>query len=246
MKTQIKSKVEQWLSKEYVCHQKDLNSSGIFYTIKTDSRLPYLKILAYGDSIIVCTSRELQASIQRLLINKNKDEIFELPFIYGQTIHYIPEVDSMPTIPQPSIFTYDSLTGSSIHPLKGLMGFENSLTFDEAGSPSAETVYLAKDQDKIIGIASASCSPIEGLWEIGVDVLPNYRQANLGAFLVTHLTKELLAKKIVPFYSASVTNIASQRVASKCHYLPLWVDTYGTTLDGSAPYTKEILITLLK
>ena len=31
----------------------------------------------------------------------------------------------------------------------------------------------------------------------------------------------------VPFYSASVTNLASQAVAIRSGYMPFWTDTYG-------------------
>lgn len=54
--------------------------------------------------------------------------------------------------------------------------------------------------------------------------------------LVRQMTEELLARGIVPFYSASVTNIGSQMVAARCGYIPAWVDTFGTTLDGSSVY----------
>lgn len=32
---------------------------------------------------------------------------------------------------------------------------------------------------------------------------------------------------IIPFYSASVTNLASQAVAIRSGYMPLWTDSYG-------------------
>ncbi len=37
-------------------------------------------------------------------------------------------------------------------------------------------------------------------------------------------------------YSASVTNIGSQMVASRCGYIPFWVDTFETVLDESFAY----------
>lgn len=58
--------------------------------------------------------------------------------------------------------------------------------------------------------------------------------------LVKKLTDVLLAKNIVPFYSASVTNIGSQMVASRCGYIPVWVDTFGTIFDGTSVY-QDIL-----
>ena len=99
---------------------------------------------------------------------------------------------------------------------------------------------MAKDKNKIIGIAGAAESSVNDVWEIGIDVLEEYRNANLGTYLVKALTRELLARKIVPFYSASVTNIGSQMVANRCGYIPIWVDTFGTTLDGSSVY-KELI-----
>ncbi len=72
--------------------------------------------------------------------------------------------------------------------------------------------------------------------KVRVDVLPEYRNSGMGTYLVAKLTRELLKRDMVPFYSASVTNIGSQMVASRCGYIPAWVDTYGTVLDGGSPY----------
>lgn len=62
--------------------------------------------------------------------------------------------------------------------------------------------------------------------------------AGMATGLVSSLTKELLDRNIVPFYSASVTNVGSQLVAVRSGYLPAWVDTYGTVLDGSSVYSE--------
>ena len=66
--------------------------------------------------------------------------------------------------------------------------------------------------------------------------MEEYRNARLGTYLVKGLTKELLTRNIIPFYSASITNIGSQMVANRCDYILFWVDTFGTILDGSSVY----------
>ena len=132
------------------------------------------------------------------------------------------------------------LFGRDILSLTGLTGFENSLAFDENGSTSTKGVYIAKVNNKIIGAAGAAETSTNGVWEIGIDVLEEYRNARLGTYLVRGLTKELLVRNIIPFYSASITNIGSQMVASRCGYIPLWVDTFGTILDGSSVYNDII------
>lgn len=93
-------------------------------------------------------------------------------------------------------------------------------------------------------MAGAAESSVNGVWEIGVDVMHKYRNARLGTFLVRELTKELLARNIIPFYSASVTNIGSQMVASRCGYIPFWIDTFGTIFDGASAYNDIIGVAL--
>ena len=41
-------------------------------------------------------------------------------------------------------------------------------------------------------------------------------------------------------YSHSTTNIASHIVANKSGYVPIWVDTFGTILDGSSVYSDIV------
>lgn len=50
----------------------------------------------------------------------------------------------------------------------------------------------------------------------------------------------IIKQRIIPFYSASVTNIASQMTANRCNYMPAWIDAYGTILDGSSVYSDLV------
>ncbi|WP_257903996.1 GNAT family N-acetyltransferase [Schaedlerella arabinosiphila] len=114
------------------------------------------------------------------------------------------------------------------------------MEFAADGSTPTRAVCIIKDRGKVVGAAGAAASSVEGMWEVGVDVLEGYRNARLGTWLVRRLTKELTDRNILPFYSASVTNIGSQMVASRCGYIPAWVDTFGTTLDGSSVYQEIV------
>ena len=240
MKVIIKKKMEEFLSKEFYCSLDELNGKSTVYTVNFNAKQPYIKILAYRNCVVVCTSENLHYKVQELLQCKNRDEIFEFPLVYGQTIHYIPNDNYT----EEAVISLDCkceyLFGRDILSLTGLTGFENSLAFDENGSTSTKGVYIAKVNNKIIGAAGAAETSTNGVWEIGIDVLEEYRNARLGTYLVRGLTKELLVRNIIPFYSASITNIGSQMVASRCDYIPLWVDTFGTILDGSSVYNDII------
>lgn len=231
MKEMIKSRVEKYLSRKFYCGLQELQGKGTVYTLNHEAERPYMKLMAYRNCVLVCTSKDIQAKVQELLQGKSRDEMFECPLVYGQTIHYVPDGDPDRERPAPSGFRFVSMFEEEILSLKGLQGFENSLAFDENGRTSTRAVYAAMDKEKIIGVAGAAESSLEGMWEVGVDVLEEYRMAGLGTYVVECLTRELLEREIVPFYSASVTNLSSQLVACRSGYIPCWVDTFGTILQ---------------
>ena len=85
----------------------------------------------------------------------------------------------------------------------------------------------AKRNDEIVALVGASIVD-DDLREIGIDVKKEYRRKNLASLLVHNLTVAIMEQDKIPFYSASVTNIASQAVAIRSGYMLLWTDTYGT------------------
>lgn len=240
MKVIIKGKIEELLSKEFCCSLDELNGKSTVYSVNLNAKQPYIKILAYRNCVVVCASEDLYYKVREHLQGKNRDEIFEFPLVYGQTIHYVPDDNYTKDEAKSSGYQCKYLFDRDILALTGLTGFENSLAFDENGSTSTKAVYIARDKNRIIGVAGAAESLVNGVWEIGIDVMEEYRNARLGTYLVRGLTKELLERNIIPFYSASITNIGSQMVASRCDYIPFWVDTFGTILDGSSVYNGII------
>lgn len=67
-----------------------MHSMLMIYSINSNAKRPYIKILTYRNCVVVCTSQDLHFKIREILQNKTRDEIFELPFVYGQTINYVP------------------------------------------------------------------------------------------------------------------------------------------------------------
>lgn len=117
MKELIKDKIEELLSEEYACSRAELNGKQTVYSVHPEEGQRILKLLAYRNCVVICTSKDLHKKVRELLQGKSRDEMFE-----------------------------------------------------------------------------------------------------------------------VPLYSASVTNIGSRMVANRCGYIPYWVDTFGTILDGSSAY----------
>ncbi len=135
MKTLIRTRTEQLLSREYVLDTAELNGKGTLWTVRKDLKGPHIKIMAYRNCVAVCTSQDLSAGVRRLLENKSRDEIFECPFVYGQTIHYIPGSDPV-SLRAPAGCQCEFLFEKEILTLTGLAGFENALSFDRNGNTS--------------------------------------------------------------------------------------------------------------
>ena len=61
------------------------------------------------------------------------------------------------------------------------------------------------------------------LWQIGIDVLPEFRHQGLGLYLVKELAADIEKLRKVPFYTTWSPNIASTRVALGAGFYPVWV-----------------------
>ena len=81
----------------------------------------------------------------------------------------------------------------------------------------------AYDGDKLIGLAGCSAD-CDTMWQIGVDVLPDYRKRGIGSVLTSLLALETLKRDRVPFYCCAWSNIRSAKNAIKSGFVPAWVE----------------------
>lgn len=80
----------------------------------------------------------------------------------------------------------------------------------------------AFDNGKLIGLAGGSAD-CDSMWQIGIDVLPDYRRQGIASSLTSKLAIEILNRKIVPFYCCAWSNIKSVRNAITSGLRPAWV-----------------------
>ena len=82
---------------------------------------------------------------------------------------------------------------------------------------------IALDGEAVMGMAGCSADAPD-LWQIGVDVLPEYRRRGVGRALVTLLRNEVLRRGAVPYYGTSLSNLASWKVALASGFGPAWIE----------------------
>ena len=83
----------------------------------------------------------------------------------------------------------------------------------------------AYDGDTLCGLAGASEDCAE-MWQIGVDVLPEYRGQGIAAAIVSRLAQEVTALGRLPFYCSAWANVISMHTAERCGFEPAWSEVF--------------------
>ena len=81
----------------------------------------------------------------------------------------------------------------------------------------------AYDGNTLIGLAGASAD-CDTMWQIGVDVLPEYRRQGVAGALTSRLALEIIKRGKVPFYCCAWSNIKSAGNAIKSGFRPAWAE----------------------
>ncbi len=81
----------------------------------------------------------------------------------------------------------------------------------------------AYDNGELIALAGCSAD-CDTMWQIGIDVLPEYRRQGIASALTSRLAVEILARGKVPFYCCAWSNIPSARTAIRSGFVPSWVE----------------------
>ena len=81
----------------------------------------------------------------------------------------------------------------------------------------------AYDNGRLVGLSGCSSDAPE-MWQIGIDVLPEYRRQGIASALTSRLALEILDRGKVPFYCTACSNIRSVRNAFKSSFIPTWVE----------------------
>ena len=225
-------RIRKKLASQLDCSEEEFLKEGVQYVVNQKSRLPFFQIVALGESIVVSVSKDVKNKVMPFVQKRTREELFECPFLYGQTIGYLPDFKVDRKLEELDGITVVQYEDQELEQLQGVEGFEDALDYDVEGKIISKIALVAKDGEQIIGIAAAN-EVFEGIWEVGIGVVKAYRRKKVAYTLVNNLSIELLQREIVPLYRAASSNIASQAVAHRSGFMPVYVESYRTYLDGS-------------
>lgn len=98
----------------------------------------------------------------------------------------------------------------------------------------------AFDGEKLIGLAGASAD-CSDMWQIGIDVLPQYRRRGIASALTSQLALAVLDRGKVPFYCAAWSNLASERNAVRSGFKAAWTELTVKPSEKTYSMTDPVL-----
>ena len=192
----------------------------------------HIDMLTMGTGGVVSATPDILPYVKEQLSGKTRDEAFNMHFVSGMGLYYVPgNPERMELLPYVDGFSFELIERNEIPNLYPLEGFKNALNRDVNHPRPDVLVTLAKSGNEIIAMAGASAD-CENLWQIGIDVQPEYRRYGLAAVLTNRLAIEILNRGKVPYYGTAPGNIPSQRVALRSGFVPCWTQLYRGRFDG--------------
>lgn len=234
-KQEMMSIVYNQLAIDYNCKPEDFNKDGVIFTIaekQTGRRempfvTPRLEVITMGKSTIVNVSKNIMSYAKRKLEGKSSYDILTSKIVYGINPYYLPDIENLKEIENNS-FQFE-LIDKNIQSLYVNKYFHNALQYNVDSKRPEVLAAVAYDKNNLVGIACASADS-KAMWQIGVDVLSNYRGNGIAVKLVNMLTIETINCGIVPYYTTDCANINSQKVAIKSGYIPAWSHSFKMRL----------------
>lgn len=189
-------------------------------------------LVSYGSNVVAAVKAPYRAVVEEYLGRFRTYECFETPNVLwlndrlrkmGQKVcfmaeYWLPDVDSLTARSSP--YEIRILHAEDFQSLY-LPEWRNALSekrreLDVLGAG-------AYDNGKLIGLAGCSAD-CEDMWQIGIDVLPEYRRQGIASALTGRLAQEILNRDKVPFYCCAWSNVASARNAVRSGFRPAWVE----------------------
>lgn len=196
-------------------------------------KLPFsCHLVSYGTNIVASVQAEYKALVGQY-INKFKTEhCFETPNLYvlneafmpyGQRVCFMAEY----FLPVPELLR-DCNCGYELRVLQQEDFTDLYVdTWSNALCEKRKELDVlgvgAYDHGTLAGLAACSAD-CDTMWQIGIDVLPQYRQKGIARALTSRLAMEILQRGKVPFYCAAWSNIRSVRNALSSGFRPAWIE----------------------
>ena len=241
--------VKKILTADCACEERCFDDEGVFVfeakEVAGARRFPLpeksLFIMTMGAGVVVsCSADRVQWAVENLS-NLTREEIFSPANIArmgeyvapdGQVmrspeLRYICTQDRFQPCNPPGNIEVVTIENGGMEALYETGRFPNALGYRPNPARPRMVATIARYGEQIVGVAAAAADHDE-MWQVGIDVLPDHRNRGIGKALVSRLTESLFRRVKLPYYSTSISNIPSRRIAIALGYWPAWVELYAS------------------
>lgn len=214
-------------SENVVVISKDHPDARKYLTLPFDCNL-----ISYGTNIVASVSEECREAVTDYINRYPVEHCFETPNLHVlndameekglracfMAEYFLPDVNAVKALECPyELRQLEPADFASLY----LPQWSNALC--EKRKHLDVLGVGAYDGEKLVGFAGCSAD-CESMWQIGVDVLREYRRQGIASAVTSHLAVEILNRGKVPFYCAAWSNVKSVRNAIRCGFRPAWVE----------------------
>ena len=222
------------------CSPEDFYRSENIVTISTENKgarrnleLPaYCNLISYGSNIVASVNPAIKETVEKYLEQFEPGHCFGTPNIYllndafrrdGMCIcfmaeYFLPDVNALKR--RKCSYPLKVLEQKDFSDLY-LPTWGNALCEDRK---QLDVLGVgAYDNRKLIGLAACSAD-CDDMWQIGIDVLPEYRRQGIASSLTSNLAIEIIDRGKVPFYCCAWSNLKSVKNALRSGFVPGWVE----------------------
>ena len=195
--------------------------------------LPFVcNLISYGTNVVASIDRKYEEIVQDYIGKYPAEHCFETPDLHvlneaflehGMKVcfmaeYFLPDVELLRKIP----CRYETRLLEQ-EDFKELYTKQWSNALCEQRKELDVLGVGAYQGDRLIGLAGCSAD-CEEMWQIGIDVLPEFRRQGIASALTSSLALEILERGKVPFYCCAWSNIKSARNAIRSGFRPAWVE----------------------
>lgn len=222
------------------CSVEDFLKHENIITISKENSLArrYLKLphacnlISYGNNIVATISPQYEQIVKDYINKYSIEHCFETPNMHilndafekeGYRVcfmaeYFLPDMNALH--PLPCDYELKLLTQPDF---KDLYTKEWSNALSNNRKELDVLGVGAYDNGKLVALAACS-SDCDTMWQIGVDVLPEYRRKGIAMALTSRLAIEIIDRGRVLFYCCAWSNIKSVNNAIKSGFRPAWVE----------------------
>lgn len=222
---------EDFLSQQNNVHESIADDRARRYL-----KLPHIcNLVSYGTNIVAAGQADLLPEIESFINSApGIENCFETPGLYAynrmlekegarvcfMADYFLPDIDEIFRCSPDCEYELRILKSEDFAELY-IPQWKNALCADRKHLDRLAVGAFHKG--KLIGLAGCSAD-CDTMWQIGVDVLPEYRRQGIASAITNRLARETFERDCVPFYCAAWSNVKSVRNAIRSGFRPGWVE----------------------